>query len=166
MNQKSQYHWQLVLVTNQSDDSVLKNGVLLLFLQKHFPNIEPNKNYRANLVALSQNDIFGTCLMPQNDKLVAYLKHCCYDNLRGIDIPEWDFVLDSVSTTSCASVYAYLKTIPLSNQKRLFLNAYITKQRTQEFDNEIFIAKTKERLKVNKSISDWISFQSNRRSNN
>ena len=150
INQQSQYHWQLVLVTHQDKEKVLQNGVLLLFLTKHFPNIAPTKWCHTDFDVLSSKDIFGTCLMQQNDKLVAYLKQFCYDNMTGKSIHGWDNILDALAETSALSVYAYAKSISLSTQKRIFINAHMAVQRTQEFDNEVFIAKTKE--SVYKSI--------------
>jgi len=150
INQQSQYHWQLVLVTHQDTERVLQNGVLLIFLNKHFPNIAPTKWCHTDFDVLASKDIFGTCLMQQNDKLAAYLKQCCYDSMIGKSIHGWTNILDALAETSALSVYAYAKSISLSTQKRIFINAHMTTQRTQEFDNEVFIAKTKE--SVYKSI--------------
>ena len=144
INQQSHYHWQLVLVTSQTPMKTLQNGVLFLFLNQHFPNIAPNKWCQIDFEALEAQDIFGTCLMPKNEKLVAHLKHCCYDNMTGNSIKGWNKILSSIIETSAVTVYAYAKSTPLSTQKRIFINAYMTIQRNQEFDNEVFIAKTKE----------------------
>ena len=147
INQQSDYHWQLVLVTNQAVDKILATGILYLFLQKHFPNIQHCKNHRIDLDKLSKQDIFGTCLMQRQDRLVSHLKQTCYDSLIGKDIPHWDSVLNALSETSSVHIYAYAKSISLSTQKRIFINAHISEQRNQTFDNEVFIAKTKETVK-------------------
>ena len=127
VNQQSNFHWQLVLVTAQDPEIVLRNGLLFLFLTKHFPNVLPSKWYRIDFESLSNQDILGTCLMQRNEKLIAYLKHCCHENMIGNDISDWNKVLNSVSETS-TNFFAYAKTISLSTQKRIFINAYMAKR--------------------------------------
>ena len=144
INQRSNSHWQLVIVSSQATDTVLKNGVLLLFLHKYFPDIQPSQWFRLDFDSLIKQDIFGTCLMQKSEKLVSFLKFCCHASLTGDSPKGWDRVLDSLNETTSVVIFAYAKSIMLTNQNRTIINVHLSKQRTQDYDAEVFIAKTKE----------------------
>ena len=137
INQKSKFQWQLIIVTKKAPMETLKNGTMFLFLQSQFPNISPNSQIRMDLSQFQNKDIFGTCLMQKTHSMIAFLKQQCLLKFFDDASEEWKQLLNQSQYTSAAYIMAYAENESLSTQNRIIINAFISKQRSKEYDQEV-----------------------------
>ena len=161
VNQKTQYHWQLIVVTKKAPIEILKNGMLFLFLHSQFPSVAPNAQIKIDFAQLTGKDIFGTCLMQKTNAMVASLKQQCLVNFTEDSSNEWSLILSQSQFTSAAYFMSYAKNYLSSTQNRIVIEAFISKRRSKEYDSEVQKAtKQESMLERNKCIRCWISIQS------
>ena len=150
-------------MTKKAPMEILQNGLLFLFLHSQFPSILPNSQIRMDLSQLRNKDILGTCLMQKTNTMVAYLKQQCLSNFNEDASDDWKQLLNQSQYTSAAYFMTYAKTEILSTQKRIIINAFITKQWSKEYDSEVKEATKKVSvLERDFWVGRWICFQCNR----
>ena len=161
INRQTDFQWQLILVTDKDPELILKTGTLLLALNHQAPLIQPCNTHVIDLLSLSQNDIIGTCGLATNSKVTASLKFLCINILNGSHQPDgWTELINNVATTSAVHFFSYIKCVQLARTQRMFINAFIAKKRSTEFDKAVFYAKSKELfLQFEKYIVLRISLQ-------
>ena len=140
LNQRSKFLWQLVICSTNLPALVVKNSVLYLFLHSQFPQISENDQLRIDLAQLKNKDICGACFMPNNNQLIAFLKQQCINffNDEKDNLPEqWTEILNKFNDTSAAHFIAYANVHSLSTRNRYIIHAFITKNCTAEYRNEI-----------------------------
>ena len=144
VTQETKYHWQLVVSTSLDTELASKISTIFLFLVRQCPNISPNNQFKFDLEKLLNIDICGTCLLPQNTRLVGYLKYHCIGTLKGSLPPKhWETFICHALNTSVVHIYTYAKTIKWTGSNQLFVNSFISNGRNAEYDRVVFIAKTK-----------------------
>lgn len=150
INRQSEFHWQIVLVSTANPELLLKTGTLLVALNHLVPTIQPNNSYLVDFATLAKVDIIGTSGLPANNKVAATLKFLCTNILSGAAQPSrWSDVINNISTTSAVHFFSYIKSVPLARTKRFFINIFIAKKRSAEYDRLVFHAKNKEKVFYN-----------------
>ena len=145
VDQKTKFHWQAVFTSALDADSALKTSTLFLFLTAQVPNIQPSNLFKIDLNEYKNIDVLGTCLLKSNHNLVAFLKRLCLEILHGKTPPiGWDQILTQTTNTNAAVIFSYIKIVSWTNRNQYYLNVFIAKGRSAEYDAEVFAARLKE----------------------
>ena len=145
VNQISQYHWQLALVSNKDHDLVVKTGTVYLFLTKFFPDTQPEYELHVDFSTLFKVDICGSCFVRTNRSLVAILKGQCLRVLGHYRVPHnWNKILDGFLHTSSGQFYSNATFQEFTNRTKIIINAFIAKKASTDYKAEISAARRKD----------------------